>query len=140
MKDGYQAPKPFLLRGDEDRKRAQQKKPKRHEKDTASKLGGRVTPASGAIESIKGDVDGVEAHAFAFLVECKRTEKKSLSVKVAWLDKITREAHVQPGREPALALQFENLQDAEEDWVAVPRSVFVRILSLLGADAEKLGL
>lgn len=140
MKDGYQQPTPFLLRGDEDRKRAQQKKPKRHERQTADKLGGRVTPASGAIESIKGDVDGVEAHTFAFLVECKRTEKQSLSLKVSWLDKITREAKVQPGRSPAIALQVENTKDAEADWIAVPRSTFVRMMELLGADAEKLGL
>ena len=89
---------------------------------------------------LAGDVDGVEAHIFEFLVECKRTEKQSLSLKAAWLDKITREARVQPGRSPALAIQFENLKDAESDWVAIPRSTLVKMLELLGADAEKLGL
>jgi hypothetical protein len=141
MKDDYQQPVPHLLRGTkDDRRRAQHKKPKLHEQGTAEKLRGRVTKASGALPFDKGDVSNVEAHIFEFLVECKRTEKLSLGLKASWLDKITREARTRAGRTPALALQFEHVTDAEADWVAVPRSTFVRMLEMLGADAGKLGL
>lgn len=130
----YQQPKPFLLRGDEDKRRAQRDKPKAHERATAKSLGGRTTPASGALESNKGDVRDVEAGIFEFLIECKRTEGKSLRVEGAWLDKITREAKRKLGRSPALSLEFDQVRDAEARWVAVPESVMKRMLEQLGEE------
>lgn len=72
----------------------------------------------------KGDVK-----TEGFLIECKFTEKKSLSIKGSWLAKITAEAHAQ-NKDPALAIQIngtENKGLSETDWVAVPMSVFKRL-------------
>lgn len=132
MKDGYRPPKPFLLRDDEDRRRAQHKKPKLHEAATAKALSGRTTLGSGATSMDKGDVRDVEHGLFELLVECKRTEGKSLRVATSWLDKITREARMKPGRSPALAMEFDQVRDAEARWVAVPESVMKRMLEQLG--------
>ena len=76
--------------------------------------------------------------------ECKTTEKKSLRLEASWLNKITSEAeHV--FKYPFLAIRFnknileglaskmwakkgEPVRVAEEDWIALPKSVFVEIL------------
>lgn len=137
-KGEYRPPVPFLLRGDaaETRDRATRRGPKTHERETAGALGGRVTPASGALGWAKGDVDGVRAGHVELLVECKRSEGPGLRVEVKWLDKVTREAHQRPGREPALALRLEATTLAEKDWVAVPRSLFERLLAAVREDAD----
>jgi hypothetical protein len=80
---------------------------------------------------MKGDVGGIRAQQFEFLTECKRTVGKSLAVQVSWLTKISSEARLRPGRSPALAMQFEAQDGMESDWVAVPRSVFARMLDAL---------
>jgi hypothetical protein len=65
-----------------------------------------------------------------FLFECKTTGDKSLRITAAWLEKITREAMAE-GREPALEFEIRGGQSAicESKWVAIPRSVFVRLQS-----------
>lgn len=128
-----------------DGKAARDRKPKRHEKATAKALGGRKQPGSGGKDGFKGDVRDVATPLNEFLVECKRTEDQSLRVEARWLNKITTEAG--PDREPALAIQFETnvlrkltrpgQVTAEADWVAVPRSVFKRLLDAAGAEEEK---
>lgn len=127
---------PALLRDDYAGKQARSKRPKAHEKSTATALGGRRTPASGARPWAKGDVDGVSLGAMEFLIECKRTEGSSLRVEGAWLTKITDEAHRKTGREPALAIQIGELPDGLRDWVAVPRAVFERLQRMAEAKAE----
>ena len=112
------------------------RKPKKQEKATAKALGGRVQPGSGARGGFKGDVRDVVTPLVEFLIECKRTEGSSIRIQAQWLNKITTEAG--PMRDPALAIQFEAdvLQKiaepdqivAESDWIAVPRSVFKRLL------------
>lgn len=126
---------PALLRDDYTGKRARNKRPKAHERDTAAALGGRRTPASGSKPWAKGDVGGVNVGALEFLVECKRTDGKSLRVEGTWLEKITEEAHQKVGREPALAIQIGELPADVRDWVAVPRAVFER-LQRLAKEAE----
>jgi len=128
-----------------DGKAARDRKPKRHEKATAKALGGRVQPGSGSKDGFKGDVRDVGTPLHDFLVECKRTEDQSLRVQARWLNKIATEAGVD--REPALAIQFEpevlrrlaqpGQLVAEADWVAVPRSVFKRLLDAAGAEEEE---
>jgi len=126
-------------------KAARARKPKAHEKDTAKALGGRCQPASGSKDGFKGDVRGVSTQLTEFLVECKRTEDQSLRLQARWLNKITTEAGLT--REPALAIQFEpdvlrRLTEpgqitAEPDWVAIPRSVFRRLLDAVGVEESE---
>lgn len=63
-----------------------------------------------------------------FLIECKKTDKKSLSVKAEWLAKITREAQAD-GKEPCLVITIDGQLDpvAERDWAMIPVSVLKRL-------------
>ena len=133
---------PSLMRDDASKREATHDAPKRHEKETASRLSGWTTPASGSLPGAKGDVSNVDAGCFEFLVECKTTVNKTLKLEPKWLAKITAEAG--PTRFPALALRFRKEiisemahkygAETEADWVAVPMSVFERIQMLLGDD------
>src|ERR1017187_8155679 len=62
-------------------------KSQKQEKNLAKK--GFVTPGSGAFWPFKGDVVFSD-----YLVEAKRTDKKSMSVKEEWLKKIFEESIV----------------------------------------------
>lgn len=136
---------PRFIRDEVDGKAARDRKPKRHERATAKALGGRTQPGSGSKAGFKGDVRDVATPLNEFLVECKRTEDQSLRVQARWLNKITTEAGIT--REPALAIQFEpdvlrklttpGQLTAESDWVAVPRSVFKRLLDAAGAEESE---
>ena len=70
------------------------------EQEIAKRLGGKVTPGSGAGME-KGDVR-VKGK---LRVECKTTTKKSFSVTVKMLEKIELEA-VSCGEDPALVVEF----------------------------------
>jgi hypothetical protein len=84
--------------------------------------------------------------------ECKTTVGKSLRLEAAWLNKITSEAE-DLLKTPFLAIRFsrrvlEELASvawrkggkpvvvAEEDWIAVPRSAFVKMLEVCGEEFE----
>ena len=136
---------PSLMREDEPKRRATHTAPRRHEKRVAKVLGGLVTPASGAVAGNKGDVKGVRAWLFDFLVECKTTCGNRLPLQAVWLAKVTSEAG--PLRIPALAIRFEadvmaRLSqkygvDTEQDWVMIPLSAFQKMQRELGdTDAE----
>jgi Holliday junction resolvase len=98
--------------------------PRAQEDRIAAAVGGQRVPGSGCSHFAKGDV-----RQDAFLIECKKTESASLSVKQSWLEKITAEAEAQ-GKFPALAIEIQGGERrlAERDWIAVPRSVFERLL------------
>lgn len=103
--------------------------PKKQEQRVAGALGGRKTPASGALPSAKGDV--VAGHTGeGWMVECKRTKNRSLSVKAEWLGKVSREA-LKVGKTPALAMEMDMTGEVatEKDWVAIPLSEFQRLTS-----------
>ncbi len=70
----------------------------KHEKRIADKYEGQVSAASGAFWSRKGDV-----RTDRFLIEHKYTAAKSISLKLAVLQKIEREA-IKDSRTPVLAL------------------------------------
>lgn len=111
---------------------------RKQEKRVAEKLGGKTQPGSGASMYAKGDVKQDNKENFSlthFLIECKQTEKKSLSVKGEWLAKITREA-MACGKEPALSIQIRGNDDTmcEQDWVAIPMSVFQRLLRIANGE------
>ncbi len=76
-----------------------QKKSQKQEKKLAKN--GYVVPGSGSSFAHKGDVDFEDV-----LFECKRTDKKSMSVKGAWLKKIFEEA-VDVGKEAGLELEID---------------------------------
>ena len=137
-------------RDDADRRRRHHKAPKRHEESTAKALGGKRQKGSGSRYDAKGDVAGVEAGLFDFHGECKTTEGKSLRLEALWLTKITSEA-ADLSRYPFLAIRFRKrildeltsalwrklgkpITTAEQDWIAVPRSVFVKMLGELGVE------
>ena len=90
------------------------KKSKKQERRVASLIGGVPTPGSGAFSGHKGDIKHDR-----FLLEAKRTDAQSLSIKKAWLDKIDVEAH-QAGKYPGLTIQIgsrSNCLVPDEDWV-----------------------
>ena len=75
----------------------------RHEKKIAKQYGGKRSPSSGAAVVDQGDVRTSDC-----LVECKHTgtfdkPARSISVKLADLEKITKEAWSE-GKQPVMAL------------------------------------
>jgi len=104
----------------DDRKR---KKSMKQEDRLAKKLGGRRQKASGAVPHSRGDVRTVE-----LLTEAKRTDKKSISIKVDYLAKITKEATAY-NCIPAVAIAFENTPTmVDKDWVMIPSSFLEELL------------
>ena len=94
------------------------------EKRTAKRIGGEARAGSGSIEGFKGDITFGR-----FLVENKATIHRSLSVKLDWLDKISREARDE-GRTPALSLQFVDSNGVpvrHGRWVMVPEDEFMEM-------------
>ena len=97
------------------------------EKKTAKRLGGKTRPGSGAVAGAKGDILLSE-----FLVENKSTEHASISLKLAWLEKISVEAR-EEGKAPALSIQFVDKQGNSKKrgrWVLIPESEFQEMLDL----------
>ena len=86
---------------------------RRQEGEVAKRIGGRKTPASGAL-SEKGDVrlKGVVR------IECKTTSHKSFSVTQEMLEKIEYAA-LSAGELPALVIEFLNAKGNPTSAVAV---------------------
>lgn len=139
MAKPYTIPRLAIFDTDDSRKKATSTAPKLHERAVAQTLGGRPRPASGALPGAKGDVSGVRVGEWETLVECKRTTKKSLSVKATWLAKITKEAGE---RVPLLSIEFDDSVIAEAQrrisgrptetrWVCMPENVFLLLQAQL---------
>jgi len=95
----------------------------RHEKSLAQAVKGHKQPASGAFPGAKGDVKRDD-----FLFEAKATEKKSMSIKREWLEKIDKQATGQR-RLPALEISFSEMAfGVEAEWIMIPRSVWIRLV------------
>ena len=91
------------------------------EKKTAKRLAGRLRPGSGAVEGAKGDI-----LLSTYLLENKCTENASLSIKLAWLEKISKEARGE-NRTPGLSLQFVDKLGNPMPfgrWVLIPEDEF----------------
>lgn len=88
------------------------------EKEVANKLGGKVTPGSGAARFFGGDVITEE-----FLVECKTVTKPqtSFAIKKEWLDKAKEQAFEQGKYNYALAFRFE---PQGKDFIVLPIDTF----------------
>lgn len=81
---------------------------RKKEKSSAKTVGGRLIPASGAIQGAGGDFEKRCAlpEEAEFLVEHKYTEKKSYRLTRDVLDKIAGEAR-NANRRPAMMIEFE---------------------------------
>ena len=89
-----------------------QKRSRLQEKRAASRIGGRVQPASGAGQA-KGDVRDVGR----IRMECKFTRAKSYSLKLEELKKIEREAG--SGEQPIFEIEFQGIHPHER-YVVLP--------------------
>lgn len=127
---GKTSTNPFLQRQDLAPKNAHGK---RSEKRIAQTLGARLTPASGATAGAKGDMKHV-GDGFKVLMEAKSTVAQTLSVELAWLQKITKEA-LEKGMTPALTLSFVRPDGnalPHGEWVAVPLWAWQELLERQG--------
>jgi len=85
------------------------------EKRVAKSVGGRRQKASGALPGAKGDIRSVE-----LLGECKRTDKKSISITLEYLAKITQEAGYY-NKIPCVAIEIASPPKfVNKDWVLLP--------------------
>ena len=94
------------------------------ENEGARIIDGRRHVGSGAIAGLKSDASGP-----FWQQESKQTKASSVGLKLAWLDKITREARSQD-KHPMLFIRFLDIPDGlvvEDDWVVVPKSVFEKM-------------
>ena len=117
------------------------KKSKKQEQSLAENILGSRRPASGAFKGQKGDVSSGLPQIFddegqpvykPFLIECKFTNDRSMSVKLDWIRKIEEEA-ASENKTPAINLLWQPKNELKSDfgycndWVAIPREVFERI-------------
>lgn len=108
------------------------KKSKKQEGRVAEKLGGKRQKGSGSVPLNKGDVRSEH-----LLTECKRTDKKSISIKIDYLEKITNEA-ISYGCTPSLAIEFENTpRIVEKDWIMIPSSFLTELMALYEEHREE---
>ena len=93
----------------------------KQEKYVAKKLGGRVQPNSGATPFMKGDVVMDN-----WLLECKTqmTDKKSITIKKEWLDKLEEERFAM--RKPNMALVF-NFGPGQENYYVINEKTFKQL-------------
>ena len=96
-----------------------QRRSQLQEKRLAEEIGGRVQPASGAMDFAKGDV----RIAGVVRIECKTTSKASYILKVAELKKIQNEALLGGDDDWAMQIEFQgqaglNKRVAVIDWYA----------------------
>lgn len=117
----------FLRSSDNDIRKRQSE---RQEKKIATDLRGTGTIGSGN-KGMKGDAHGGDPDAGQrIMAEAKSTNGKSMSIKLAWLDKLVREA-LQAGMQPVLYLRFEAAQfQGMTDWACVPASRLKELLDL----------
>lgn len=93
------------------------KRSRKQEKRGAHRFSGKVTPGSGNGEFAKGDVRTPH-----LLIEYKRTDKDSISLKADWLEKIREEA-ILDGRSPVMGIQVGG-----QNWVLIPEDDYVELL------------
>jgi len=98
------------------RKRAANKQ----ERKCADKNGGMTVAGSGSgIEKLDVNLTDVKIK-----VECKRTDKKSLSIKKEWLTKVRDTRRM--GNEVVFELEIQ-----DEDWYLIPETLWKQFLGYL---------
>ena len=113
---------------------------KKHELRIAKLLGGRRLPNSGGARRSRWDANqsqGGDIETAMHIVECKRTETKSMSVKREWWTKVCEGAALRR-KLPALVLTFEQNGREPEDLVVMSLTDVLRLCGQqLGCPAEK---
>ena len=103
-----------------------------HEKRLATRLGGKRVPASGGKLWSRRDrndsvqTDGADVRLSDFMIEHKRTDKESMSVKRQWLDQI-KEVADRSAKDPGVILTYEDGRKILQEWVMIPLAVFERL-------------
>jgi hypothetical protein len=87
------------------------KKSKKQEDRTAKDFGGKVTPASGALDSAKGDVKTP-----FFLIENKYTDKDFYKLELKTWKKIEKEAIKDSLRYPVLQVDIQDISIVVMNW------------------------
>lgn len=101
-----------------------QRRSQAQEKRAAKRVGGRVTPASGA-GVVKGDVE-VRGK---LRMECKFTRSSSYVLKRDLLEKIEKEALA--GEQPAFEIEFQDVQPHKR-YVVLPGWLYDHYVNLAG--------
>jgi hypothetical protein len=94
------------------------------EQKVSKRLDGKLNPGSGAVGGIKGDIKFEK-----ILMESKATIKDSISIKLEWLAKISREA-TDASKTPALSVTYVNDEGDPRKfgkWVMIPETLFKEI-------------
>jgi hypothetical protein len=119
---GITIPNPYLMRVT---KKDTGKHGREAEKRLAKRIGGTLTPGSGALAGAKADVKKGE-----FLIESKATNKESMTLKREWLLKVYQEA-LETTKNPAVAISFTNDQGQSmrrDRWIMIPEHVWHEIV------------
>lgn len=117
---------PSYFTGREQKK--QRAKSMAQENRVAKNVGGKRQKASGALPGVRGDVKSVE-----LLGECKRTDKKSISITLEYLAKITKEASYY-NKIPCVAIEIEAPPKfVNRDWVLLPAGFVQELLEVYRA-------
>lgn len=103
---------------------------RKSEKRVAKSMGAQLHAASGARAGFKSDASLKEEN---FRLEMKSTIAKSLSIEMAWLSKISKEAVVH-GQYPGVVISFVDPQGKpvmplNAEWVMMPMDVFRELTS-----------
>lgn len=99
---------------------------RRAEEELSGRLGADLTPASGALDGAKGDMQAGD-----FLIESKATENGSMSVKYGWLNQVHMCAR-EKGLDPALSVQFVSADGRPRKngaWVMISEEDFRELLT-----------
>jgi len=106
------------------------------ETEVAEAVGGRRHTGSGA--SMYSKSDGSSSR---YQIEAKQTKHSSMSIKLEWVIKITREA-IARARVPLLSVRFLNIgfkeNGVESDWILMPLSEFKELYELAKGDKPEL--
>jgi len=98
------------------------------ENRVARRVGGSRQKASGAVPGSRGDIKSVE-----LLGECKRTDKKSISITLEYLEKITQEASYY-NKIPCVAIEIASPPKfVNRDWILLPAGFVQELLDVYRA-------
>lgn len=115
-----------------DEKKTKRKKSIAQENRVATAIGGRRQKASGALPGSRGDVRSVE-----LLNECKRTDKKSISITIEYLQKITQEASYY-NCIPSVSIEIESPPKfVNRDWILLPAGFVKELMEVYRGGRDK---
>jgi hypothetical protein len=125
---GKKRPKPQKFSNDN---YGRYKRSQKHEDRISEALHGKRLPRSGGLSWSKWDkkkTAGGDLRNAEFLIEHKRTDNESMSIKKEWLAKV-REGAASVLRDPAVIITFETAGSTKppEDWILLPLNVFKRL-------------